>query len=449
MDKNPKFILYIIPNIICLLLCNQAFHLHHLYQQEKLQYQYSRNKAISSCISIFNIKMHSDHARYYFNANTNELKFFINNQHFSYNLDSKKIIQDITIQVDYDIRAPKLWTLKNLYYYFKENNNSSSDTTKSLQFVLTDSTGKIKDTYPHPTSEIPSSPEYIDTLGFLTRDILYATYDYPLTAFVQIAAWPIATTLFISLLLAFCVIHLYINYRNEKRQRENQKEYIDSIVHDLKHPVENQKHLCYLLPHLSKEEQIEQAEKNRQDLNNMLHSIDRMLLQSTDAHGIVLTPKTFNLQEMLALITAPDRWNTREGKSFHIRLRFEAPDPMISGDPHFLQAVFQNLIDNALKYSGEEVEIDITCTAPNNKQMLITIQDNGQGIPPRALRHVFERYHRAHHQGDKKTKGHGLGLYHSRQVILAHGGKINIDSSPGNGTTFTITLPRIAKKQKY
>lgn len=175
----------------------------------------------------------------------------------------------------------------------------------------------------------------------------------------------------------------------------------------MKHPVENQKHLCYLLPHLSKEEQIEQAEKNRQELNNMLHSINRMLLRSTDAHGIVLTPKTFNLQEMLETVTAPDRWNTPPGKSFHIRLHFNTPDPMISGDPDFLQAVFQNLIDNSLKYSGEEAEIDITCTAPDDKHARITIKDNGQGIPSRELRHIFERYHRAQHQGDKKTKGHG------------------------------------------
>lgn len=448
MDKTPKIILYIISIAICLLFCNQAIHLHHIYQQEKVRYQNTYNNNLKNSLYVFHMKASNKDDICSFNANTLELKFLINKKFFIYKLDPQKDIQTITRQADYDVRDPKRWTLENFTNYFKENYDSTQTRTTSLQFILTDSTGCIKDSYPRSINKIPSSPEYIDTLGFLTRNILYATYDYPLAAFVQTAAWSIATTLFITLLLAFCIIYLYMNYRNEKRQRENQKEYIDSIVHDLKHPVENQKYLCYLLPHLSKEEQIEQAEKNRQELNNMLHSINQMLLRSTDAHGIVLTPKTFNLQEMLETITAPDRWNTPPGKSFHIRLRFDTPNPMITGAPDFLQAVFQNLIDNSLKYSGEEAEIDITCTAPNDKHARITIKDNGQGIPPRALHHVFERYHRAQHQGDKKTKGHGLGLYQSRQIIIAHGGKINVDNTPGNGTTFSITLPRTTKKQK-
>lgn len=441
MDKTPKIILYTIPIAICLLLCNQAIHLHHIYQQEKNRYQNTHNNDLKNSLIIFHMRSSNENDIQSFNANTHELKFLINKKYSAYKLEPQNA-QTLSKTACYDIRDPRHWTLENFTDYFKENHDSTQTWTASLQFVLTDSTGNIKDSYPRSVNKIPATPEYIDTLGFLTRDILYATYDYPLAAFVQTAAWPIATTLFISLLLAFCVIYLYLNYRDEKRQRENQKEYIDSIVHDLKHPVENQKYLCYLLPHLSKEEQIEQAGKNRQELNNMLHSINRMLLRSTDAHGIVLTPKTFNLQEMLETVTAPDRWNTPPGKSFHIHLRFDTPDPMISGDPDFLQAVFQNLIDNSLKYSGEEAEIDITCTAPDDKHVRITIKDNGQGIPPRALRHIFERYHRAQHQGDKKTKGHGLGLYQSRQIIIAHGGKINVDSTPGNGTTFTITLPR-------
>jgi hypothetical protein len=447
MGNKTKSILYIVYTIIGLLLYNQTIHLHQLYQHKKSQYQHTLNNNITNTIHVFHLQSANENNTYSFNADTHELKFFIDSNYSTYTLPPKEDIYALAETACYDIRNTKRWTLKNFYNYLKTKNDSTQ--IAALQFTLSDSAGHIKESYPNTVQSIPAHPEYCDTLGYLTRDILYATYNYPLAHLSSATIIQIATTLFITLLLAFCVIHLYINYRNEKRQRENQKEYIDSIVHDLKHPVENQKHLCYLLPHLSKEEQIEQAEKNRQELNNMLHSINRMLLRSTDAHGILLTPKTFNLQKMLETITAPDRWNTLPGKSFHTHLCFDIPNPMISGDPDFLQAVFQNLIDNSLKYSGEEAEIDITCTAPNDKHVRITIKDNGQGIPPRALRHVFECYHRAQHQGDKKTKGLGLGLYHSRQIILAHGGKINVDSTPGNGTTFTITLPRIAKKQKY
>ena len=75
--------------------------------------------------------------------------------------------------------------------------------------------------------------------------------------------------------------------------------------------------------------------------------------------------------------------------------------------------------------------------------MLIQIEDNGFGIPLKNLKHVFERYNRGDHQGNKKIKGHGLGLHYARIVI-------DIQSEEGKGTTLFVTLPRKAKiKNKY
>ena len=125
-------------------------------------------------------------------------------------------------------------------------------------------------------------------------------------------------------------------------------------------------------------------------------------------------------------------------------------NPIITGDYHFLFAVFQNLVDNALKYSGDQVKIQITCTDQDAQHVLIQIEDNGFGIPLKNLKHVFERYNRGDHQGNKKIKGHGLGLHYARIVIRAHGGKIDIQSEEGKGTTLFVTLPRKAKiKNKY
>ena len=81
--------------------------------------------------------------------------------------------------------------------------------------------------------------------------------------------------------------------------------------------------------------------------------------------------------------------------------------------------------------------------------MRIEIKDNGLGISPEALKHIFERYHRGDHQENKKTKGHGQGLYYVRQIIKAHRGKINIESTLGEGTTIIITLPKTIKKKNH
>ena len=122
---------------------------------------------------------------------------------------------------------------------------------------------------------------------------------------------------------------------------------------------------------------------------------------------------------------------------------------MITGDFDFLQAVFQNFIDNSLKYSGTRAEVVITCADLDERNLQIEIKDNGLGISPEALKHVFERYHRGDHQGDKEVKGHGQGLYYARMVIKAHRGKIEVSSSPGQGTTITVILPKNLKTQKH
>ena len=72
----------------------------------------------------------------------------------------------------------------------------------------------------------------------------------------------------------------------------------------------------------------------------------------------------------------------------------------------------------------------------------IRFEDNGLGIASKELKHVFERFYRGDSQKNKKVKGYGLGLYHAHMFILAHGGKINIESEVNEGTTVFVTLPR-------
>ena len=71
----------------------------------------------------------------------------------------------------------------------------------------------------------------------------------------------------------------------------------------------------------------------------------------------------------------------------------------------------------------------------------IEVKDNGMGITPEALKHIFKRYHRGDHQNDMKINGHGQGLYFARMVVQAHRGSIAAESVVGTGTTFIVTLP--------
>lgn len=450
MDQRSGFTQNIIIFAICIILCNQLIHLYHIYEEERIQYTNRQNDLITGAIYEFNMKsIDVENTGLSFNAKKNELTYFIKGQTIKYQLDVKEDIRQISERSYYDIRNPQVWTLKNFYSYLQEKQDSVKMKNLSMQFTIQDSTARIKESYPETKETSPFSPKYLDTLGFISGEILYVSYNYPIELFIRTATWQIILTILISALFMYCIVNLYLSFRDEKKSGEYREQFIHNIVHDLKRPLENQIKLCGVLPDIPEAEQAKFLEESRTQLKGMSQSINRMLLQSTDAHGLRLNLKEFDSREMLETLTQPNRWKVEEGKEFHIRLQFLSSDQMITGDFDFLQAVFQNFIDNSLKYSGTRAEVVITCADLDERHLQIEVKDNGLGISPEALKHVFERYHRGDHQGDKEIKGHGQGLYYARMVIKAHRGKIDISSSPGQGTTITVILPKNLKTQNH
>lgn len=384
-----------------------------------------------------------------YDAEENILTYYIDNKTTRFQLSEKDDARKIAERKSYDIRDQQSWSLKNFYTYLQSKQDSARIKNLSMKFVIRDSNKRIKDSYPEKLTSIPLSPEYKEPLGFITGDTLYATYSYPLIAFLQTATWQIILTLIISALFILCIANLYQTIRNEKKSGEYRELFIHNLVHDLKRPIANQIKLCYLLQN-AHPERSSSFEQSRIQLNKMLESINRILLQSTDAHGLRLNVKEINLRELLDTLSQKGRWNTETNRQLDIQVDFRSVNPMITGDYDFLFAVFENFIDNALKYSGDQTNIRIICKDPDAEFVLIRIEDNGFGISAESLIHVFERYNRGDQQGNGGIKGHGQGLHYARTVILAHGGKIDIESEKGKGTTILVSLRRNAKvKNKY
>ena len=129
-------------------------------------------------------------------------------------------------------------------------------------------------------------------------------------------------------------------------------------------------------------------------------------------------------------------------KGATVRLDLPPDLPIMEADPHRLDQVFFNLIENALKYGeAERREIVVGAERLGEDFLEITVRDNGPGIPSADLPHVFERFYRVKKDRSRAVGGTGLGLSIVKHVVQAHGGQASVQSQPGRGATFRLRLP--------
>ncbi len=127
----------------------------------------------------------------------------------------------------------------------------------------------------------------------------------------------------------------------------------------------------------------------------------------------------------------------------NIRLYKQVPDhiPAIIGDPEHLQRVFLNILDNAIKFSGEGGEVKVSATAERSGKMVVfSISDNGPGVPKEEHLSIFKKYYRGREVRDYMD-GVGIGLSVSKDIVEAHKGNIWVNSTKSGGSTFHFTLP--------
>ena len=145
---------------------------------------------------------------------------------------------------------------------------------------------------------------------------------------------------------------------------------------------------------------------------------------------------------------ALDALAERVGKHFRtqtdiheIVVRFPPNLPVVKGDSGRLEQVLNNLVSNAIKYSPDGGKIEISGRA-SASDVIVTIADQGVGIPFQEQSRVFERFFRGARERHQRTPGAGLGLYLAKAIIEAHSGRIWVESTPGEGAAFSFSIPR-------
>jgi signal transduction histidine kinase len=135
-----------------------------------------------------------------------------------------------------------------------------------------------------------------------------------------------------------------------------------------------------------------------------------------------------------------DRFRTQT-EIHQIVVHFQSDFPAVEGDPTRLEQVLNNLVSNAIKYSPAGGTIEISGRALPG-EIVVTVADQGVGIPFEEQGHVFERFFRRVRERHQSTPGAGLGLYLAKAIVAAHNGRIWVESSPGEGAAFSVSIPR-------
>ena len=102
------------------------------------------------------------------------------------------------------------------------------------------------------------------------------------------------------------------------------------------------------------------------------------------------------------------------------------------------------MLDNAVKYSGENVDVRVRLEAPDERRLILRVQDQGMGIPPEDVKRIFKRFYRVTSRPRAHVKGTGLGLFIVKSITQKHGGKVYAESiGEGHGATIVLELPRV------
>jgi heavy metal sensor kinase len=223
------------------------------------------------------------------------------------------------------------------------------------------------------------------------------------------------------------------------------KEMSDNIAHDLRSPITRIRGIAEVTLTTGKTmtEYENMAASTIEECDRLLDMINTMLVISKTEAGVNhLDQKILNIPALVG--EACELFNPMaEDKGLILYCNTSGMGD-IMGDPALIQRMISNLLDNAIKYtpSGGKISIDVQTAADQN--IVISLQDTGIGISPDELAQIFNRFYRGDHSRSKP--GIGLGLSLARTIARAHGGDVTVSSQPGQGSTFTVTLPRLTRQ---
>lgn len=233
-----------------------------------------------------------------------------------------------------------------------------------------------------------------------------------------------------------------------KKQEELRRHMVSDIAHELRAPLSNirgyleglREGLAEPTPSL-----IDSLYEEALLLNRLIDDLQDLAL--AEAGQLTLKRQAVALEDIVQRAIDSIR---PQAEAKGLKLRMDLPEelPLVDVDPQRIVQVLINLLKNAVNYTPGGGEIAVLA-ARQEQWIEVKVSDTGEGIPPEDLPYIFERFYRADKSRSRATGGAGLGLTIAKKLIEAHGGKIEVNSQAGQGTTFAFTLPSVPRNPTF
>lgn len=404
----------------------------------KTNSRYGFRKKIDSTLQNL-IKKDSSKPLLLKNHGYGQYPFFTSDKNFPKNIDS--LISKVFISISRDtLDLEKLDSYLNeefernnidvtyglKYEYYKKNSSKDNTPPKTIDFNL----DKFPKKHLTATSKSTFLPHKSNLKLFFTNET---------KLLLQKSYISILLSLLLSLSIISSLVYLLKTLYKQKQLAEVKNDLINNITHEFKTPIatistalEAMKNFNALDDKVKSEKYIGIANSQVQKLHTMVEKI--LETASINNENLVLTKEAINITKLVENVIEKYKLISIEKQ---ITFNTNCEHTVLNLDPFHFENAIGNIIDNAIKYGGDKISVDLSSEA---SKIIILIKDNGKGIHKAQKEKVFEQFYRIPTGNTHNVKGFGIGLYYTKNIIEKHGGSIDIIYDKKNNTLFKIEL---------